>query len=106
MTQITNNEVEMASYRHFHEVSPELQRAADKFPGWPDDMLHALAIIGEEYGELVKDVLQHHYEPHKSKTCKDIRAEAVQTIAMLHRFLNSLDRGAYLKPECTQHRIG
>ena len=68
-------------------------------------MLHALAIVGEEYGELVKDVLQHHYEPNKGKTIDHIRAEAVQTIAMLHRFLNSLDAGKYVAGDTTQHEF-
>lgn len=96
-------ERQYADSRHHTEVGPELSRAVNKFPQWPDDMLHALAIIGEEFGELTKDVLQFHYEPNKQKTKEHIRAEAIQTIAMLHRFLNSLDTDRYVKPSTSQH---
>lgn len=99
----TNDTTERASVRHFHEVVPELVKATEKFPQWPNDMLHALHIVGEEFGELTKDVLQFHYEPHKAKTPQTIRAEAIQTICMLHRFLNSLDSAQYLIPETGQH---
>jgi hypothetical protein len=98
-------EVDFADSRHHKEVSQELRAAIEKFPQWPDDMLHALAIVGEEFGELTKDVLQFHYEPHKGKTEATIRAEAVQTLCMLHRFLNSLDTGRYTTPSITQHTV-
>lgn len=98
-------ERDMADSRHHTQVAAELQRATTKFPQWPDDMMHAVTIVGEEYGELLKDVLQYNYEPHKKKSLETIRAEAIQTIAMLHRFLNSLDAGRYVRPACTQHEF-
>ncbi len=33
-------------------VKAELTRATAKFPTWPTDPLHALAVLGEEFGEL------------------------------------------------------
>ena len=52
--------------------------------------LHALAILGEEFGELTKAVLQTTYEP--GKACReDVREEAIQTAAMALRFIESLD---------------
>lgn len=98
-------ETDCANSRHHSEVFPELQRAINKFPLWPDDMLHALTIVQEEVGELAKDVLQFHYEPNEGKTVETIRAEAVQSIAMLHRFLNSLDTGKYKTPSTSQHEF-
>lgn len=77
------------------EVERELENAVIKFPQFPTDPLHALAILGEEYGELNKAVLQFTYEPHK--TSKDeIRSEAIQTAAMAIRFLLSLEDFAYI----------
>lgn len=76
------------------EVLHELKRAQDKHPTWPTDPLHAVAILGEELGELTQAVLQATYEPHKS-TPADVRTEAVQTAAMALRFLVSLDRYEY-----------
>jgi NTP pyrophosphatase (non-canonical NTP hydrolase) len=72
------------------DVRVELKRATAKFPMWPTDPLHALAIIGEEFGELTKAVLQHTYEPDKGVTRADIREEAIQTAAMAMRWATSL----------------
>lgn len=83
------------------EVMKEVEKATAKFPTWPTDPLHALAVLGEEYGELTKSVLQFTYEPHKS-TLKDIRTEAIQTAAMSLRFLMSLHEYDYKKAE--QHK--
>ena len=82
-------------------VYGELDRAVAKFPTWPTDPLHALAVLGEEFGELTKDVLQMTYEPGKSSAEK-VRAEAIQTAAMALRFAASLDDYIYKAGE--QHR--
>ena len=86
--------------RIVNEVLAEVARATEKFPGWPTDPLHALAVLGEEFGELTQAMLQRVYEPHKA-TDEDVRTEAVQTAAMALRLLFSLDRYEY-KP-CAQH---
>jgi hypothetical protein len=75
-------------------IMAELERATRKFPTWPTDPLHAVAVLGEEYGELDKAVLQAVYEPHKSTT-EDVRSEAIQTAAMAIRFVASLDHYEY-----------
>ena len=78
----------------------EIERAMAKFPTWPTDALHALAVLGEEYGELNKAVLQGVYEPHKQEPTA-VRKEAVQTAAMALRFLMSV--GEYTTERCLQH---
>lgn len=82
------------------EVRQEIQAAMAKFPQWPTDPLHAIAVLGEEYGELQKAVLQTIYEPHKSDVA-DVRKEAIQTAAMALRFCMSLEHYQYLR--CEQH---
>ncbi len=77
-------------------VSAEVENATKKFPKWPTDPLHALAILGEEFGELTKEVVQMIYEPNKTSTAK-IREEAIQTAAMAIRFVMSLDSYCYLQ---------
>lgn len=84
----------------FNSITEELERAVSKFPEFPTDPLHALAILGEEYGELNKAVLQFTYEPHKTSK-EEIRMEAVQTATMAVRFLLSLDKYQYA--ESSQH---
>lgn len=84
-----------------NDVLEEIARATEKFPTWPTDPLHALAVLGEEYGELNKAVLQAVYEPHKS-TPADVREEAIQCAAMAIRFLMSLS--IYRYAGCEQHR--
>lgn len=88
-------------YMSTHEhVMAEVERAMRKFPTWPTDPLHALAVLGEEFGELTKAVLQLTYEPHKV-TADDVRAEAMQTAAMALRFAMSLD--VYVYKRSSQH---
>lgn len=76
------------------DVLAEVERASQKFPQWPTDPLHALAVLGEEFGELTQTTLQMVYEPHKT-AIHELRAEAVQTAAMALRFLASLDDYAF-----------
>jgi hypothetical protein len=78
-------------------VVEEIQRAEAKFPTWPDDPLHAVAIIGEEFGELQKAVLERAYESSSSEPEKrvlkcEILDEAVQVAAMALRFIMSMDK--------------
>ena len=78
----------------FDEIIDEVERATQKFPTWPTDPLHALAVLGEEYGELTKAMLQLVYEPHKT-SAEDVRKEAIQAAAMALRLAMSLDRYDY-----------
>ena len=83
-----------------------------KFPSWPDDPFHALAVISEEFGELNQAVLQHVYEPKKKVEHDDIRDEAIQLAAMAVRqlaamavrFVMSLDSHDYNFENGNQHR--
>lgn len=95
-----DNEVHVLS--PVEEVLMELEKATRKFPTWPTDPLHAVAILGEEFGELTKAVLQSTYEPYKV-SYDDVRNEALQTAAMALRFLMSLEKYEYLP--CQQHNI-
>ena len=83
------------------EVLAEVHRARDKFPNWPNDPLHAAAIVAEECGELQRAVLTYMYEPWKWSTPDDVRDEAIQTAAMCIRFLTSYDK--YVWNQSTQH---
>lgn len=85
------------------EIMREVARATDKFPTWPTDPLHALAVLGEEFGELTKAVVQLTYEPHKTSAA-EVRTEAIQTAAMALRFIASLGRYQYTPGN--QHRQG
>jgi NTP pyrophosphatase (non-canonical NTP hydrolase) len=85
------------------DVEKELVKAKNKFPYWPDDPLHASAIIAEEVGEFHKEVLQWTYEPDKTNY-ENIRKEAIQSIAMLIRFIDSLDKDDYYWKLSDQHK--
>lgn len=82
------------------EISNEFTRAVEKFPTWPTDPLHAVAVLNEEVGELNKALLQQVYEPHKQRP-EDVRKEAIQVAAMALRFALSLNR--YQFAPCEQH---
>jgi NTP pyrophosphatase (non-canonical NTP hydrolase) len=70
------------------EVMDEVRRAKEKFPWWPEDPVHAAAIVAEEAGELTQASLQFTYEVG---TFDDMREEAIQTAAMAIRFLENMD---------------
>jgi hypothetical protein len=76
------------------EIAAEVERAVAKFPTWPTDPLHALAVLGEEFGELTKAMVQLTYEPHKT-SAGEVKAEAIQTAAMALRLYRSLDLYEY-----------
>lgn len=82
------------------EVTLELGRATGKFPQYPTDPLHAIAILQEEVGELTKAVLQATYEPEKGSRAH-IKEEALQVAAMAIRFLLSTDE--YIHQKSEQH---
>ena len=75
----------MDRIRIMKEVERELERAREKFPFWPRDMIHAAAIVVEEAGELLQSSLQFHFE--EKKTLEDCDKEAIHTLAMCIRFL-------------------
>jgi NTP pyrophosphatase (non-canonical NTP hydrolase) len=85
------------------DIANEVVSATSKFPTWPDDPFHALAVIGEEFGELSKAIVQSTYEPEKCVAIEDVREEAIQLAAMAVRFLMSLDSEAYDFHGCDQH---
>jgi len=72
-------------------ISAEIKRAQSLYPYWPTDPLHALAILGEEFGELTKEVLQATYERDKADWDR-LETEAIQTAAMGIRFCLSLKK--------------
>lgn len=80
------------------QIQEEMARAVAKFPTWPTDPLHAVAVLGEEFGELTQAVLQSTYEPHKSSPA-EVHKEAIQVAAMALRFALSLDRYEYRRGE-------
>lgn len=95
------NNIESASARMrnsaeriYEEISLELENALRLHPMWPDDPLHALAVVQEEVGEVAKATLTLTYEPGK-ETRERLRTEALQACATLFRFIHSLDREAY-----------
>lgn len=84
----------------FKLIREEIERAVTKYPMWPVDALHAVAVLNEEVGELNKAVLQTTYEPHKTNY-SELLTEAIQTAAMSVRFLMSM--GDYKHLASDQH---
>lgn len=81
------------------DVFDELRSAESKFPGFPVDALHAMAVLQEEVGELQKAILQRVYDGPEKSTEQDVRAEAVQVAAMALRFLFSMPQLRYVPCE-------
>lgn len=84
-------EKEMNSKEIFQEVRKEISRAERKFPGWPEDPVHAAAILGEEAGEALQAALDYFYGRGDLETLKK---ELIQTAAMAFRFLLNLQENS------------
>ena len=75
-------------YQEFvREVMAELRRAEAKYPAWPADLIHQVAIMQEESGEAIRAALNHVYH---GEPLADVRGELVQTAAMCLRCLKNM----------------
>jgi NTP pyrophosphatase (non-canonical NTP hydrolase) len=74
------------------DIIMELSRAEVKHPIWPEDMVHAVAILAGEAGECLKAA--NHYREGRDTEGEDsfysIKREAIQTGAMTVRLLINL----------------
>ncbi|HEN3268526.1 TPA: hypothetical protein U5D64_003889 [Yersinia enterocolitica] len=75
------------------EIIDEAIRASSIHPDWPTDALHAVSILTEESGELMKATIEYHYNNGDKEA---IRQEAIQTAAMALRVLLNIDE--YKRP--------
>lgn len=66
------------------DLIKELRRAEQIHPDWPEDLIHAAAIVSEEAGELVKAANQGDKV--------SMKREAIHTGAMVIRFLKAFMR--------------
>ena len=71
------------------ELEIELASAQAKYPAWPDDLIHAVAILNEESGEVIRAALNHVYH---DESIEHVRHELIQTGAMAIRCLLNLRR--------------
>lgn len=69
------------------QILSEVERAEEKHPYWPEDIIHAASIVGEESGELTRAALQLIYE---GGNVEDIKKEAIHTAATCIRLLKNL----------------
>ena len=67
-------------------IEAEVARARKKFPGWPNDIIHAAGIVCEESGELIRGAIQVFYE---AGSIDATRKEAIRTAATCVRFLEN-----------------
>lgn len=71
----------------------ELERAKNKFPEYPKDVIHGAGILAEESGETVRAALDYHYLDGSNS---EIIKEAAQTGAMAIRLIsNILNKNRY-----------
>ena len=71
------------------DVLAEVARAESIHPEWPDDVIHAAAVVSEETGELVQAALQFVFE---GGDVDAIRTEALHTAATAIRLLAALPK--------------
>lgn len=69
------------------DIYDELDRAEKLHPNWPDDTIHAAAIVCEECGELIRAALNIEYS---NENLEKIREEAIHAAATAIRLLKNL----------------
>lgn len=69
------------------EILTELKKAKEKYPEWPTDKIHQVAIMAEEAGESVRAALNHIYH---NESISEYRTELLQTAAMCIRCLENI----------------
>jgi len=87
---MTTPEFELKCQQHrlaLSAILAEFDKAEAKHPEWPDDVIHAAAIVGEEVGELTRACVQYEYENGDLHNCQ---TEAIQIGAVTLRFLEGL----------------
>lgn len=82
--------ITLSELKATYQILKELNRAKKKWPGWPDDTIHAAAVLSEESGEVVKACLDYTYS---SGLLDDIMKESIQVGAMAIRLIT----GKYTK---------
>ena len=68
-------------------INEELEKAKSKFPLWPDDVIHSVAVMAEESGECIKAALDLTYSDGTKEHLED---ELIQTAAMCVRCIENL----------------
>ena len=69
------------------EILAEYEKALIKHPGWPDDIVHAVAVMVEEAGESMQAALDCYYSGGDKN---HLKTELAQTGAMCIRALVNL----------------
>ena len=70
------------------DVKSELIKAKNKYPDWPDDIIHQVSIMNEEAGESIRAALNHVYH---NEPIEELEGELIQTAAMCIRCLEAIN---------------
>jgi len=69
-------------------VLAEMNRAQQKHPKWPSDIIYMDQIINEEKGEATRAAVQYVME---GGSISELKTELVQTAATILRMLNTIN---------------
>lgn len=77
----------LAIHSILEKILQEYDFAVAKHPNWPKDVVHAMAILQEEVGELQKEVVEFNSE----RVTMNLTKEAYQVAAMIIRLLMNMN---------------
>lgn len=88
-TLLHNIMVKTDSWHWIEHVLNEVDRAQNKHPNWPDDKIYSMAIVGEEFGEAMREAVKIEMN-EDDKSLPNLKKELIHTMATCFRVLKNL----------------
>ncbi len=83
--------------KYLSDLAKALKAAQAKHPSFPKDILHQVAILAEESGEVAQAAVDYTYGGDRSGA---FREEVLDVMVVCYRMLEALDnKGTWAQPE-------
>lgn len=67
----------------------EVERSENKHPEWPDDKIYSLAMVGEEFGEAMREAVKIQMN-ESDKSLPNLKKELIHVMGTCFRALKNL----------------
>lgn len=88
-SSLHNLMVKTEDWHWIEHMLNEVNRAEEKHPNWPEDKIYGMAIVGEEYGEAMREAVKIGMN-ERDKSLPHLKKELIHTMATCFRMLKNL----------------